>query len=99
MSFNYSFAFTINIEEVKKLNKEYPVKGGRKTVEMVDFDEAEAEKLELVKRHMGLKQNKEAIKALIFEKLAEEKQRKRQIEEDKAMEYLEKGEYTYPMYE
>jgi hypothetical protein len=89
---------------VKKLNKKYPVKGGRKTVEMVDFDEAEAEKLELVKRHMGLKQNKEAIKALIFEKceeikLAEEKQRKKQIEEDKAMEYLEKGKYTYPMYE
>jgi hypothetical protein len=80
------------------------VKRCKKRVEMVDFNEAEAEKLELVKRHMGLKQNKEAIKALIFEKceeikLAEEKQRKKQIEEDKAMEYLEKGEYTYPMYE
>jgi len=89
---------------VKKLNKEYPVKGGRKTVEILDFDETETEKLELVRRHMGLKQNKETIKALIFEKcdeikLTEEKQRKKQIEEDKAMEYLEKGEYTYPMYE
>ena len=86
------------------MNKKYHVKGDRKTVEMVDFDEAEVEKLELVKSHMGLKQNKEAIKALIFEKceeikLAEEKQRKKQIEEDKAMEYLEKGKYTYPMYE
>jgi len=91
-------------EEVKKVNKEYPVKVGRKTVEVLDFDEAESEKLELVTRHMGLKQNKEAIKALIFDKcdeikLTEEKQRKKQIEEDKAREYLEKGEYTYPLYE
>jgi hypothetical protein len=75
---------------------------GRKTVEVIDFEEAEAEKLELVKRHMGLKQNKETIKALIFEKcddikLTEEKQRKRQIEETRAMEYLEKGTYTCPM--
>jgi hypothetical protein len=44
---------------VKKLNKEYPVKVGRKTVEIADFDKAETEKLELVKRHMGLKQSKE----------------------------------------
>jgi len=89
---------------VKKLNKEYPVKGGIKTVEILDFDETETEKLEFVKRQMGLKRNKETIKALIFEKcdeikLTEEKQRKKQIEEDKAMEYLEKGKYTYPMYE
>jgi long-subunit acyl-CoA synthetase (AMP-forming) len=86
---------------VKKL-KEYPANVGGKTVEMIDFEEAEAEKLELVKRHMGLKQNKEAIKALISEKcddikLTEEKQRKQQIEEAKAMEYLEKGEYKCPM--
>jgi hypothetical protein len=75
---------------------------GRKIVEVIDFEEAEAEKLELVKRHMSLKNNKEAIKALIVEKcneikLAEEKQRKRQIDEAKAMEYLEKGEYICPM--
>jgi hypothetical protein len=87
----------MNIKEVKKLKK-----GDPKKVEMIEFEEAEAEKLELVKRHMGLKQNKEAIKALIFEKcdeikLLEEKQRKRQIEEAKAMEYLEKGEYECPM--
>jgi dsRNA-specific ribonuclease len=51
---------------------------------------------------MGLKQNKEVIKALISEKcddirLTEEKQHKRQIEEAKAMDYLEKGEYKCPM--
>jgi hypothetical protein len=84
------------------LNEKYPVKVGKKTVEMIDFEEAEAEKLEIVKRHMGLKQNKEVIKALIFGKcddieLSEEKQRKRQIEEAKTMEYLEKGTYTCPM--
>lgn len=82
--------------------KEHPANVGRKTVEIIDFEETEAEKLELVKRHMGLKQNKEVIKALIFEKcddikLTEEKQRKQQSEEAKAMEYLEKGEYKCPM--
>jgi hypothetical protein len=87
---------------VKKLKNEYPANVGRKTVEMIEFEEAEAEKLELVKRHMGLKQNKDVIKTLISEKcdeikLAEEKQRKRQIEEAKAMEYLEKGKYECPM--
>ena len=92
----------MNLKEVKKLKKEYSANVGRKTVEMIESEEAEAEKLELVKRHMGLKQNKEAIKALIFEKcddikLTEEKQRKRQIEEAKAMECLEKGEYKCPM--
>jgi hypothetical protein len=96
------FYFYKNIEGVKKLKKEYPANVGRKIVEVIDFEEAEAEKLELVKRHMGLKQNKEAIKALISEKcdeikLTEEKQRKRQIEEARAMEYLEKGEYSCPM--
>jgi long-subunit acyl-CoA synthetase (AMP-forming) len=92
----------MNIKEVKKLKKEYPANVDGKIVEMIDFEEAEAEKLELVKRHMGLKQNKEVIKALICEKcddikLTEEKQRKQQIEDAKAMEYLEKGEYKCPM--
>jgi hypothetical protein len=95
------FCFHKNIEEVKKL-KEHPANVDGKVVEMLDFEEAEAEKLELVKRHMGLKQNREVIKALICEKcddikLTEEKQRKRQVEEAKAMEYLEKGEYKCPM--
>lgn len=84
------------------MEKEHPAKVDGKTVEIVEFEEAEAEKLELVKRHMGLKQNKEAIRALIFEKcdeikLTEEKRRKRQLEDDQTMEYLEKGEYTCPM--
>lgn len=82
--------------------KKKPVNNGRKTVEVIDLEEAEAEKLERVKRHIGLKQNKEAIKALIVEKcdaikLTEEKKRKQQIDEAKAMEYLEKGEYACPM--
>jgi len=92
----------LDTKEVKKLKKEYPANVGRKIVEMIEFEEAEAEKLELVKRHMGLKQNREVIKALICEKcdeikLLEEEQSKRQMEEAKAMECLEKGEYKCPM--
>lgn len=49
----------MNIKEVKKLNKEYPANLSRKTVEMIEFEEAEAKKLELVKRHIGPKQNRE----------------------------------------
>jgi hypothetical protein len=82
--------------------KEYPASTSRKIVEVIDFEGVEAEKLELVKRHMGLKQNKEAIKALISEKCdnikrTEEEQRREKIAEAKAMEYLEKGEYECPM--
>jgi hypothetical protein len=92
----------MNIKEVKKLGKEYSADVGRKTVETIEFEEAEAEKLELVRRHMGLEQNREVIKALICEKcdeikLLEEKQRRRQIEEARAMECLEKGQYKCPM--
>ena len=94
--------FHINIKKVKKLNNEYPANVGKKTVETIYFEEAEAEKLELVRKHMGLEQNGEVIRALICEKcdeikLLEEKQRKQQIEEAKAMECLEKGEYKCPM--
>jgi hypothetical protein len=76
------------------LKKEHPLKMGRRTVEAIDFEEAEVEKLELVKKRMGLRQNKEVIKVLILEKfgeikLAEENMRKQQIAESKAMEYLE----------
>ena len=76
------------------MKKEHPLKEGRKTVEAIDFEEADAEKLELIKKHMGLKQNKDVIKALVREKfgeikLAEENLRKQQIAEAKAMEYLE----------
>jgi hypothetical protein len=83
--------------------KDKSSQGGGKLVEVIDFEEADSENLELLKRHFGLKNNKEAIKALIAEKcdtirLAEEKERKRQIDEAKALEWLEKGDYTCPMY-
>jgi hypothetical protein len=94
--------FHTNTKEVKKLNNEYSANVSRKIVETVYFEEAEAEKLELVRKHMSLEQNAEVIRALICEKcdeikLLEEKQRKRQIAEVKAMECLEKGEYKCPM--
>ena len=84
------------------MKKKYPVKEGRTTVEAIDFEEAEAEKLELVKKHMGLKQNKEVIKALVLEKfgeikLAEENLRKQQIAEAKAMDYSK--HFTCPLFE
>jgi phosphoribosylaminoimidazole carboxylase (NCAIR synthetase) len=87
---------------VKKLDNEYSANVSGKTIETIEFEEAEAEKLDFVRQHMGLKQNREVIRALICEKcdeikLLEEKQRKRQIEEAKAMECLEKGEYKCPM--
>ena len=83
------------------MEKKHPLKEGRKTVEVIDFEEDEAEKLELVKRYMSLKQNKEAIKALIFEKfdeikLEEENHHKQQIAEEKAMKYLEN--FTCPLF-
>ena len=73
-------------------------------MEVINFEQAEVERLDLLKKHFGLEDNKAAIKALIAEKcaaigLAEEQERKRQIEEAKAMEWLEKGEYIFPEYE
>jgi len=64
----------------------------------MNLEETDAEKFEVVKRFMGPIQNTEVIKALISEKcneirLLEEKQRKQRIDEAKAMEWLEKGEY------
>jgi hypothetical protein len=87
---------------VKKLNEEYPTELGGKTVEMVSFDKDGTERLELVKRYLGLKQNKEVFKALVYEKCdaikrSQEAALKRQGEENRAMEWLEKGEYTCPM--
>lgn len=69
-----------------------------KTLTGMTLKEAEVEKLEVVKRYMGLRQNTVVIRALICEKydeirLLEEKQRKQEIAEAKAMEWLEKGEY------
>ena len=84
------------------MSKAYSANVGRKIVEVIDFEGDETEKLELIKRYFGLKHNKEAIKALIAEKcddikLTDEKQRKRQIEEARTMDYLEKSEYKCPM--
>jgi hypothetical protein len=86
---------------VKKSNK-YSANARRRIVEVIGFEEAEAEKLELVKKHMSLKQNEEVIKALISEKCdnikrIEEEQRKQKIAEAKAMDHLEKSEYECPM--
>ena len=83
------------------MKKTHPVKKGRTTVEAIDFEEDEAEKLELVKRHMGLKQNKDVIEALILEKfdeikLEEKNLAKQRIAEEKAMEYLEN--FTCPLF-
>ena len=74
------------------MKKQNPLKDGGTTVEAIDFEKAEAEKLELIKKHMGLKQNKDVIKALVLEKfgeikLAEENLRKQQIAEAKAIDY------------
>lgn len=68
----------------------------------IDFEEAEAEKFEVVKNYMGLKQNTEVIRALISEKYnelkaLEEKRRLQRIREAEAMEWLEKGKYKCPM--
>ena len=85
-----------------KKSKEYSDNANKGIGEVIDFDQAEAEKLELVKKHMNLKQNREAIKALIFEKCdhikrIEEEQRKQRIIDAEAMKYLEKDEYDCPM--
>jgi hypothetical protein len=75
---------------------------GGKIIEMIDFEKADIEMLEILKKNFGVKQNKQVIKALIAEKcniikLTEEEERKQQVKEEKAMEYLAKGEYTCPM--
>ena len=74
----------------------------RKIPIRMDFEAAEVEKFEVVKRYMGLKQNTEVIRALISQKyneikVLEEKQRLQRIREAEAMEWLEKGEYKCPM--
>ena len=90
------------MQEVKSLKKTHPVKKGRTTVEAIDFEEDEAKKLELIKRYMGLKKNREVIKTLIYQKfdeikLAEENMREQQISEARAMEYLKN--FTCPLFE
>jgi hypothetical protein len=68
----------------------------------INFENAETEKFEVVKRYMGLKQNTEVIRALISEKyneimILEEKRRLQRIREAEALEWLEKGKYKCPM--
>jgi len=68
----------------------------------INFEDAETEKFEVVKRYMGLKQNTEVIRALISEKyneimILEEKRRLQRIREAEALEWLEKGKYKCPM--
>ena len=68
----------------------------------INFEGDEAEKFEVVKKHIGLKQNTEVIRALIVGKYneiraLEEKRRLQRIKEAEAMEWLEKGEYKCPM--
>ena len=74
----------------------------RKIPIRIDFEDAEAEKFEVIKKYMGLKQNTEVIRALISEmynqiKALEEKRRLQRIREAEAMEWLENGEYKCPM--
>ncbi len=68
----------------------------------INFEGEEAERFNVVKEHMGLKQNTEVIRALISGKYQEikvkkEKERLQRIREAEAMEWLEKNEYKCPM--
>lgn len=81
---------------------------GQKTISLrkipirINFEDDEAKKFEVVKKHIGLKQNTEVIRALISEKyneimILEEKRHLQRIREAEALEWLEKGEYKCPM--
>jgi hypothetical protein len=74
----------------------------RKVPIRIDFEKTEAEKFNVVKEYMGLKQNTEVIRALISEKyneiqLSKQRRRAQLAKEAEAMEWLEKGEYKCPM--
>jgi hypothetical protein len=74
----------------------------RKLPLRIDFEEADAEKFQIVKRYLGLRQSTEVIRALISEKynrilLLEQKREAQRAKEARAMEWLEKGEYKCPM--
>ena len=82
------------------MKRKHRAKEGR-TVEEIDFEKAEVEKLKLVKRHMDLKTNREVIKTLIFQKfdeikLKKENLAKQRIAEEKAISYLEN--FTCPLF-
>ena len=68
----------------------------------IDFLEDEVKKFKYVKKHLGLKQNTEVIRALISSKyneiqISKQKQKAQLLKERKALELLEKGEYQCPM--
>jgi len=68
----------------------------------LDFEGEEAEKFVAVKKWLGLKQNTEVVRAVIFEKYNEmkrlEKERiEQRIREEEAMRWLEHGEFKCPM--
>ena len=76
------------------LQKQIPIR--------INFDGVTAEKFEVVKRHLGLRQNTEVVRALLSEKYndikaREEQQRRQQIREAEALKWLETGEYKCPM--
>jgi hypothetical protein len=90
----YMYLGCIEMTQKMMFQKKIPIR--------IDFEDAEAEKFEVVKNYMGLKQNTEVIRALISEKYnelkgMEEKRRLQRIREAEAMEWLEKGEYKCPM--
>ena len=68
----------------------------------IDFEGADVEKFQTVKRYLGLKQNTEVVRALISEKyngilLLEQKREAQRTREARAMKWLEKDEYKCPM--
>ena len=74
----------------------------RKVPIRIDFEGSDAEKFQYVKKYLGLKQNTEAIRALVFGKYNEiqrlEQKRAAQLaKENDALEWLEKGNYKCPM--
>ena len=78
----------------------HSVKKDRKRVEALDFEEDEAEKLELVKTH-GAKKQQRSHQAFIFEKfneikLEEKNLEKQSITEEKVMKYSEN--FTCPLF-
>ena len=69
---------------------------------MKKVENIDVEKLEFVKKHMNLEQDKDVINALISEKCdninrIQEEQRKQKITEAETMKYLGEGEYSCPM--
>lgn len=74
----------------------------RKVPIRIDFKGDEVEKFQYVKKHLGLKQNTEVIRALISGKYNEiqlliQMRKAQLVKENKALDWLEKGKYQCPM--